>query len=231
MHLRHQPIAARHRVLIALMGGLALATSQALAASAHVVEQAGSYHLEIGWHVEPTYVGYPNAVELTLTDGAGQAVTDLGPDDLQATIASGSQTSRALSFEPAFDLDEGDGTPGQYIAKVLPTAPGDYTFHITGSIHGTAVDVSVTSGDKTFDPAIGTTDIEFPNQLPDQAEVATHLDRLDGRVAGAAGTASDASRAAVIGIVVGGVVGGIGVVIGLVALVVARRAGRRGSAG
>jgi hypothetical protein len=217
----------RSRFLVAIMAGTALAASQALLASAHVIERAGSYTLEIGWHVEPTYVGYPNAVEVTIADASGKPVTDLGPDDLHATVASGSQTSQALSFDPAFDLAEGDGTPGQYIAKVLPTAPGDYTFHITGTVHGTAVDISVTSGDKTFDPAIGTTDIEFPNALPDQAEVATHLDRLDGRVADAANTASDASSAAVIGIVVGSVVGGIGILVGLVALAIAWRAGRR----
>jgi len=220
MHLRRA---------VALLLGVALAASQALAASAHVEEAAGPYHLEIGWHVEPTYVGYPNAVEVTITDDAGQPVTDLAEDDLHVTLASGSQISQPLSFEPAFDVAEGDGTPGQYIAKVLPTAAGDYTFHLTGAIHGTKVDVSVTSGDKTFDPAIGTSDIEFPNQLPDPAEVATHLDRLDGRVADAASTASDASNAAVIGIVVGSVVGGIGILVGLAALAVAWRSGRRGT--
>jgi hypothetical protein len=214
----------RSRLAIALVAGAALASSQALIASAHVIEHAGIYHLEIGWHVEPTYVGYPNAIELTITDGSDQPVTDLAGDDLHATVSSGGQTSQPLSFEPAFDLEEADGTPGQYIAKVLPTAPGDYTFHVTGSIHGTAVDVSVTSGDKTFDPAIGTTDIEFPNQLPDQAEVATHLDRLDGRVAAAAATATDASNAAVIAIVVGGVLGGLGLLVGLIGLTVAIRA-------
>ncbi|HEY2917183.1 MAG TPA: hypothetical protein VGI98_08220 [Candidatus Limnocylindrales bacterium] len=229
MQLRYR-FAALRPIVIALVAGLALASSRALVASAHVVEHAGGYSLELGWHVEPTYVGYPNAVEVTITDSAGQSVTDLGEDDLHVVVTSGSQTSQPLSFEPAFDLGEGDGTPGQYIAKILPTAPGDYTFHVTGAIHGTSVDVSVTSSDQTFDPAIGTTDIEFPNQLPDQAEVATHLDRLDGRVADAAGSASDASEAAVIGIVVGSVVGGVGVIVGLVALVMARRAGRRGSA-
>lgn len=217
----------RSRFVLAIAAGLTLAATQSLIASAHVIEHAGSYNLVIGWHVEPTYVGYPNAVEVTITDGSNQPVTDLGSDDLHATVASGSQVSPQLSFDPAFDLEENDGTPGQYIAKVLPTAPGDYTFDITGTIHGTQVDISVTSGDKTFDPAIGTTDIEFPNQLPDQAEVATHLDRLDGRVADAASTATDGSNLSVIAIVVGSVVGGLGIVIGLAALVVARRAGRR----
>lgn len=221
------PVAIRNRLAIGLVAGLALACSQVPVVSAHVEEHAGSYAIELGWHVEPTYVGYPNAVEITIRDGSGAPVTDLGGDDLHVTVASGNQTSPPLAFEPAFDLAEADGTPGQYIAKVLPTAPGDYTFHLTGTIHGTSVDVSVTSSDQTFDPAIGTTDIEFPNQLPDQAEVATHLDRLDGRVADAAGAASDASDAAVIGIVVGSVVGGIGILVGLVALVVAWRARRR----
>ena len=217
----------RFRLARAVIAALVLVASQSLTAAAHVAEHAGGYSLEIGWHVEPTYVGFPNAVEVTITDASGQPVTDLGADDLHVTVGTGGQTSQPLSFEPAFDLGEGDGTPGQYIAKVLPTAPGDYTFALSGTIHGTKVDVSVTSSDTTFDPAIGTTDIEFPNQLPDQVAVGTHLDRLDGRVADAANNAADASSAAVIGIVVGSVVGGIGILVGLVALAVAVRAMRK----
>jgi hypothetical protein len=201
----------RRRLALALAAGLTLVASQAWIAAAHVIEHAGSYNLEVGWHVEPTYVGYPNAVEITVSDGAGQPVTDLGPDDLHVTVASGSQTSQPLSFDPAFDLEEGDGTPGQYIAKIVPTAPGDYTFAFSGSIHGTKVDVTVTSGDKTFDPAIGT----------------THLDRLDGRVADAAKAASDAQDAATLAIAVSSGLAATSLLVALIALVVAWRARRR----
>jgi hypothetical protein len=219
----------RIRLAFALVAGLALASSQALIASAHVVESAGSYHLEIGWHLEPAYSGQPNAIELTISDASEKPVTDLGPDDLHATVSTANQTSSDLAFEPAFDLAEGNGTPGQYIARIEPTAPGDYTFAIKGTIHATAVDVSVTSSDTTFDPVVGTADIQFPTKLPTEAEVATHLDRLDGRVAQAGATADSANTTATQAIIVGGVLGGAGLVVALVALVMAWRA-RKGSA-
>jgi hypothetical protein len=219
----------RIRLALALVAALALASSQALAASAHVVETAGTYHLEIGWHVEPTYVGQPNAIEVTISDASDKPVTDLGPDELHATVSTAGQTSPDLAFEPAFDLAEGDGVPGQYIAKIDPTAPGDYTFAIKGSIHGTAVDISVASSDKTFDPVVGTADIQFPVKLPSEAEVATHLDRLDGRVADANSAASSASSAATQALLVGGILGGAGLIVGLAALVIAWRARKAGT--
>jgi hypothetical protein len=205
--------------------GLALVASQALIASGHVVETSGPYHLEIGWHVEPTYVGQPNAVEATITDDKGQPITDLGPDDLQATISTAGQTSPKIAFEPAFDLEEGDGVPGQYIAPLVPTAPGDYTFEIAGTIHGTSVDIKVTSSDSTFDPVAGTSDLEFPVKLPTMAEVSTHLDRLDSRVQDSTAAAA-AQGAADRALLVGGGAGLLGLVVALIAVVVAMRARR-----
>lgn len=229
--MHHLLAKTRHRRAVALVAGLALAASQALVASAHVVETDGPYSLEIGWHVEPTYVGQPNAVEVTVSQGPDHPVTDLGVDDLQVVVSTAGESSPSLPFEPAFDLAEGDGTPGQYIAKIDPTAPGDYTFHLTGSIHGQAVDVTVASGDSTFDPVAGTSDVEFPVKLPTMAEVSTHLDRIDGRIQELGGGASDqaaafadAKAAADRALLVGGGLGLLGVVIGVAALVRRRSA-------
>lgn len=220
----------RVRPIIRLVGavavGLALVASQALVASAHVVETAGPYHLEIGWHIEPTYVGQPNAVEATITDDKDQPVTDLGPDDLQATISTAGQTSPKIAFEPAFDLEEGDGTPGQYITPLVPTAPGDYMFEIAGTIHGSNVDIKVTSGDSTFDPVAGTSDLEFPVKLPTMAEVSTHLDRIDGRIQDSSDAVSSAQSAADRALLIGGAAGLLGLLVAVVALVVALRARR-----
>ena len=38
-------------------------------------------------------------------------------------------------------------------ASIIPTRPGDYTFHFIGTISGQKVDDQFTSSDKTFDPA------------------------------------------------------------------------------
>ncbi len=129
---------------------------------------------------------------------------------------------------------------GEYDAAIVPTAPGDYTFHITGTIHGQKVDISVTSGDETFDAVKETSNLQFPSKLPSAAEVATHLDRVDSRVSalqdssgqyGAAITAaqsaaSAAQAAADRALVVGTAIGGIGLIVGLLSLAASRRASR-----
>ena len=73
--------------------------------------------------------------------------------------------------------------PGDYEAPLTPTVPGDYTFHLTGKVHGQAIDETATSSDSTFDSAVEATDIEFPTKLPSLSEVATRLDRIDSRLA------------------------------------------------
>ena len=167
----------------------AVATAGALVAfapasvAAHVVEHAGPYTLELGWQHEPTYVGEQNALQVIVTDSAGKPVDDLGSEDLKVVVSIGSQQSGELTIDPGFDEDTGLGTPGEYDASLVPTALGDYTFHLTGTIHGTKVDLTETSGETTFDTVKGTSDAEFPTKLPAVSEIVTRLDRIDARIA------------------------------------------------
>lgn len=206
----------------------------------HTVQHAGSYTLEIGWTHEPTYVADPNGVQVTIADAAEKPVLDLGPDDLHVVVTTAAIPSPDLSFEPAFDLVEMTGPMGEYDAAIVPTAPGDYTFHITGTIHGQKVDITVTSGDETFEAVRETSNLQFPSKLPSVAEVATRLDRIDGRVTAlqnatvpsqasvdaALAAATAAQAAADRALVVGVAVGGLGVLVGLLGLLAARRASR-----
>ncbi len=208
--------------------------------AAHAVEHAGPYMLEIGWLHEPTYVGESNAVQVTVTQN-DKPVTDLTTDDLKAVVSTGGQQTGELTFEPGFDPEEMAGPLGEYDAAVVPTAPGDYTFHLTGSIHGQAVDVTVKSGDTTFNTVTGTSDIEFPTKLPTMAEVATRLDRIDMRIADLQGSnsaagptvadalakTSDAQSAADRALLIGGGIGLAGIVVGAAGVVLAIRARRR----
>jgi hypothetical protein len=199
---------------------------------AHTVKQVGPYTLEIGWQHEPTYVGEANGVQVIVTDADDQPITDLTEDDIKVVVSTGGQQSGELTFEPAFDLEEGDGPMGQYNAPIMPTAPGDYTFHITGAIHGEAVDVTVTSGDETFDTVRSTTDIQFPIKLPNVTEIVTRLDRIDARltdsgptqaaVDAAQASADDAQQAAGRALLVGGGIGLVGLLVAAWALVAAR---------
>jgi len=206
------------------------------AVTAHTVKKVGPYTLEIGWQHEPTYVGEGNGVQVIVTDATDHPVTDLTVDDIKVAVSAGGQQTGELTFEPAFDLAEGDGPMGQYNAPIMPTQPGDYTFHITGAIHGEAVDVTVTSGAETFDTVRGTTDIQFPTKLPTLTEIVTRLDRIDARLTdsaatqaavGAAQASADAAQhSADRALLIGGGVGLAGLIVGAWSLVASGRVTR-----
>jgi hypothetical protein len=220
MHGRRR--AALIRRTLAAAGGASLAALAVLPASAHAVQKVGTYTLAVGWDVEPSYAGVPNAVEVIVTDAAGKPVTDLQSGALKAQVSVGSTTGDSLDLAPAFDPDTGLGTPGDYSAPLIPTVPGSYTFHVTGDVHGTKVDQSIAASDKTFAVVTEPRDAQFPTKVPSQPALATLVDRSNARVAAAQKAADDASsaanRAMVIGIVAlvaGVVLGGGGVALAM----------------
>jgi hypothetical protein len=227
---------------------LLLALVVASAASAHVVKQFGTYSVAMGWLREPTYVGAENAIQVIVKDGAGKPVDDLQPGDLTVVVSAAGQQTAALPLQPSFDPDTGLGTPGEYTASIIPTMVGDYTFHLTGAIHGQAVDESATSSDQTFDSVTAGTDVQFPVKLPAVNDLSTLIGRVDGRVTTAGTTAvqaeqaagqaqqavqhaqqaaDSASDAASRALLAGVLVGGLGVLLGLAGLIVALRVSRR----
>jgi hypothetical protein len=215
------------RVLAPAAAATAVALLVVMPAAAHVVKQIGPYEVAIGWVHEPTYTGQENAVQVLIHDQNGQPVTDLGPDDLKVVVSTGGQQSDPLALTATYDEDTGLGLKGDYEATIIPTAPGDYTFHVTGTIHDQAVDVTVTSSDSTFDSVVDPTAIQFPDQLPALGDVVTRVDRVDSRITSASNDASKAQSAATVALVVGVAVGGIGVLVGATGLLVAARGRRR----
>ncbi len=103
------------------------------AASAHAQRHAGPIHMEIGFGTEPAYVGQPNSVQIILTEH-GKPVVDLG-GSLKIQVSFGGQQTE-LPLQANFEVG-GDGTPGDYRAWFIPSQPGPYTFHFTGTVHGT----------------------------------------------------------------------------------------------
>ena len=226
---------ARHTlgVIPALVAALLLAGI----AQAHGVEHAGPYTLEIGWQREPTYVGESNGVQMIVHDAADKPVTDLKEDDVKVVVSTGGQQTAQLTFAPGFDLAEGSGNLGEYNAPIVPTAPGVYTFHLTGAIHGQAVDITVTSSEETFDAVKGAADIQFPTKLPTLTELVTRLDRIDARLSSGTGptqadvdaarlSAAEAHQAADRALIVGSAIGLAGLIVGAWAFLVARRGAR-----
>jgi hypothetical protein len=196
-------------------------------ASAHVLKTAGPYHLLIGFGSEPAYAGEQNSVFLLLTDArTGAPVVDEGlGDTLKVAVGFGTAT-KLLPLVSSFDPDSGQGTRGVYNAYFIPTVPGDYSFHFSGTIHATKVNITVKSSPTTFDSAHDPATIQFPQQAPSNVQLAQRLDAQSARQAAAvhaAGTTA-ASASAALGVGIAGlVVGAAGLCVGGIALARGRR--------
>jgi hypothetical protein len=196
------------------------------AASAHAQRQAGPIHMEIGFGTEPAYVGQPNSVQIILTEH-GNPVVDLG-GSLKVQVSFGGQQTD-LPLEANFEVG-GDGTPGDYRAWFIPSQPGPYTFHFTGTVHGTKIDESLTSGPTTFDEVQDPAEAAFPpvttpnaQELADRIQQdATRLTDATAATASAKSAADSAKTVAIIGVIVGL----IGIVVGTTAVLIARTARR-----
>jgi hypothetical protein len=225
------------RIRAMLVGGAILAVALLMltpgVASAHEEKEVGPYSLAVGFGTEPdAYAGLPNSVQLLLSKGGGPVV-DLG-DGLRVTIEFGDQASDPMTFEPAFEIGE-FGTPGDYRAYFVPSQAGDYTFHLTGSIDGTKVDESFTSGPQTFSSVQELSGATFPRvQAPTNAELASRIQEESDRTSSAmtdatteatavAAAAKDAADSAKTVGIIGIVVGTIGLILGAIALSSARK--------
>jgi hypothetical protein len=203
-------------------------------AFAHETAAAGELALELGWGTEPAYAGQLNTVQLVVTHKAdGDPINDPGAR-LTATVTYGDQ-KQDFELTPTYDAGTGTGTPGEYAALIIPTAPGDYTFHVKGKVEGVKVDLEVTSSPKTFSPVEDAQAVQFPVKVPGTEQVAQRLDKelarvvtaedVSGQVASevSAKVSSEVSSAKTLGYV-GIAVGAVGVVLAAVALLVRRRA-------
>ena len=103
----------------------ALVVLPATAALAHGEVEVGKYAVEIGFGTEPAYVGYPNSMEVIIHVAASGEGVDDAADTLKAEVGFGDKTME-VTLEPNTDEDLG-GSPGDYRAPFIPTAPGDCT--------------------------------------------------------------------------------------------------------
>jgi hypothetical protein len=206
------------------IGLIALATFVVLiaatAASAHEGRSQGDLKMEVGFGTEPAYAGQPNSAQIILVHD-GKPVVDLG-DTLSVEVLFADQSLK-LPVVPNFEVGE-FGEPGDYRAWFIPTQPGKYTFHFTGTVDGEKVDQSFTSGPKSFSEAEDPSSIMFPAvDAPTTTELSDRIDRESTRaseqVRAAEAIASDADDAAssarlvgFLGLLVGaiGVAGAIG---------------------
>jgi hypothetical protein len=126
--------------------------------AAHEGREVGEYVLSFGWREEPAYAGMMNGPEvfISLHDaGEGEAFSQDVEVQLQTEVTFGDQ-SLTIPLRPAFE------TSGHYIADLVPTLPGDYTFRVFGTIGDTEVDETFSSADGEFSTVEPAGDILFP---------------------------------------------------------------------
>lgn len=103
-------------------------------ALAHESVTVGDYEIEYGWLNEPVIVGQLNAFIVIVSDtssGEAQPVEDVS--GLTVTVSYGGQ-NKTLTLQPL-----GEGTPGQFVAPILPTIPGQYALMFGGKLGETDV--------------------------------------------------------------------------------------------
>ena len=196
-------VSSRLRSPRLLVLGLVLAASVVpTQTTAHVTVDVGDgqYVMELGFRDEPAYLGLPNALFLKVGEygSGGTAPVEKLAGTLTAEVTQDGQTKQ-LPLVP-----KGDGV---YEGALVPTALGDYTFHITGRIGDATVDESATSGPNTFNSVEPLAAIEFPISQPDPAQLA----------ASGADAQAAAATARTLGIV-GAAAGILGLIVAVVAL-------------
>jgi hypothetical protein len=204
-----------------LGGALAVTALLALAspAAAHVTVDVadGRFAMELGFQNEPAYVGQPNALFLRVSEYGGSGTEPV--DGLAATLTATIEKDGRTLDVPLVPQEE-----GVYLAPFFPTAIGDYTFRVEGTIDGEAVAVEETSSPTTFNPVEALSAVQFPRPLPDATELAAQAEE-------AAEAAAAARTFAVIAIAIGtlgAALAALSLVRGAAARPAAPRAGGRG---
>jgi hypothetical protein len=125
----------RFFVTACLIALVAILTSYSIVL-AHESVTVGDYTVEIGWVNEPPLVGQQNAIVVNVsTTSDEQPVEDVS--GLTVAVSYGGQ-SKTLTLQPL-----GEDTPGQFVAPILPTVPGQYTVNLGGKLGDTDVKVDV----------------------------------------------------------------------------------------
>jgi hypothetical protein len=199
-------IMSRRTTVAAAVVAVLLVPLLAVPASAHEEHKVANYALEVGFGTEPGYAGVTNSVQVMVRNN-GKPVTDI--KGLKVAVSTGDAEPRQMALEPYFGDDFGE--PGDYRAFFIPTAPGAYTFKLTGSLGGKKIDQSYTSIKDGFDEIVDPSEAQYPAPEPTGSQLTTRLDRETARISAALAAdreaaddeAASARRMATIGLAVG----------------------------
>ncbi len=142
------------RLGIVLVIALALFATVAAHEGREVAD--GKYEIVFGWRVEPAYTTLLNGPELEINTMGGDEQPVEGLDEtLQLEVSYGGK-SKILKLRAVPDA------PGSYTTDLIPTQPGDYSFHLTGTIGDATIDETFDSSKGEFSTVEPITDIQFP---------------------------------------------------------------------
>lgn len=201
--------------------GLSILFLPASPASAHERRQVGEYELVVGWYDEPAFAEQPNGPEVTINKITKKKAKPVVEGvDLSVEMIFGGE-SRTFEVEPAFVAGI-FGEPGNYNADLFPARPGTWEFHFTGTIEGTEIDETFTSGPETFSDVNDPADVAFPAVDPNNAQLTERIESEADRVSTLASeTEDDVSSTrtlSLIGLIVGALGLGVGATLGTRAL-------------
>jgi hypothetical protein len=176
----------KKRILISLFTILIL-LAIAAPAPAHEHRPIGPYEITFGWRVEPALVGQFNGPEILIVEMPQEGEHDeeaeegehhegtpvIGAEETLQLEVSFGDASRILALRPVFN------EPGRYTADLIPTRPGDYTFHLTGTIGDTEIDETFTSADGMFSTIEPANDVFFPDEkMVSISDLQAQIDEL-----------------------------------------------------
>jgi hypothetical protein len=190
---------------VAALAAIALLLMSAAPALAHEARTVAGYDMEVGMINEPVFVGDRSGLEFSVMKD-GQPVTGL-----DATIKASVAYNGATRDLP---ISARDGADGWYQSVFIPTAAGGYSFHLTGTINGQAIDETFNATPTGYGPVEEASANQFPTQLPSIAALADQA-------------AKGAAAANQVTIALG--VGAAGLIVGLIGLGVALASRRRRS--
>ncbi len=149
----------------------------ALPTLAHESRETDMYVLVFGLRNEPVYSGLRSGPELFVyQNNNGERGERVEGGEFSVDIIFGDQTM-TVELHPAF------ADPGHYVADVIFTLPGDYQFHVTGTIEGNAVDQVFNTADGQFGPVEPVADVQFPVAAPETLELVETINELQATIA------------------------------------------------
>lgn len=152
--------------LLLLTGGM-MSLGPVSAHEQREVGDDGQFHFVVGFLNEPAVQGEVNAISVRITRNDPDATPPADGQPVEREPIDG--LAGSLTFEIIYEDQTAElaveavfRDPGHYVAYVIPTEPGVYSFRISGEIDGVQFEEVFTGGPETFSEVEERAALEFP---------------------------------------------------------------------